>query len=165
MKKVLRKGWLLPILLICLIATGCSTGGSTSKRKNSNLATTVFEMKQDGVEMEIIYTHNGDKVVKQETYSTIEYEPLNISSKEEAEEMFSFVKDEYDVKGITYKADYQEDKMVEKVVVDYEVADLKEVMTLMGTITDGSEEDRVVKYISMKQSKEMLLEQGYTEKK
>ncbi|MBL1224953.1 YehR family lipoprotein [Enterococcus sp. BWR-S5] len=164
-----QKNWVLwlSLLVVCLIATACSSGEKDSSKKSgtgNGVTTTVFEADLNGVQTEMIYYHKGDKVVKQETNSTINYETLGIESKEEAEEMFSFVKDEYDITGVTYEADYQETKMVEKVSVDYDKADIEEVMSLMGSMTDQEDEGKAVKYISMKQSKEFLLEQGFKEK-
>ncbi|MBP1046578.1 YehR family protein [Enterococcus sp. BWM-S5] len=171
MKAKRRSGLLgLMLLVVCLLAAACSSGGAAtskdgSKSKDDGLSTTVFEANVNGVETEMTYTHKGDKVVKQETHSVIQYESLGVSSKEEAEEMFSFVAEEYDIDGVTYEVDYQEEEMTESVTVDYEKADIQEVMSLMGTLNDQEEEGQKVKYISMKQSKELLLEQGYTEKK
>ncbi|WP_086349657.1 DUF1307 domain-containing protein [Candidatus Enterococcus clewellii] len=168
--KMKQRNWLLGLMLlvVCLMVAACSSGGSTSskkEKKDDGLSTTVFEADLDGVITEMTYTHKGDKVVKQESHSVLKYETLGIESKEEAEEMFSFVKDEYDIEGVTYKSEFSDTEMTEDVTVDYEKADIQEVMTLMGTINDQEDENQKVKYISMKQSKELLLEQGFKEKK
>lgn len=158
------------LLVVCLVAAACSSGESDSvkkesKSKDSGLTTSVFEADLNGVKTEMTYTHKGDKVVKQETYSVVDYDALGIETKEEAEEMFSFVKDEYDIEGVTYKSEYKDTEMIENVIVDYEKADIQEVMALLGALNDQEDDSQKVKYISMKQSKEMLLEQGFTEKK
>lgn len=165
-----QKNWLVGfmLLVVCLVVAACSSGESGSVKKeskDSGLTTSVFEADLNGVKTEMTYTHKGDKVVKQETYSIVDYDALGIETKEEAEEMFSFVKDEYDIEGVTYKSEYKDTEMIENVIVDYEKADIQEVMALLGALNDQEDDSQKVKYISMKQSKEMLLEQGFTEKK
>lgn len=163
MKKVMRKvGLLASVLTIGVLLVGCSGSEEEVSKKEAKVFTSVFEMNTDGMEKTITYTYEEDKVLKQSSISIVAYESMGVSTKEEAEQLYSFVKDEYDIKGVTYSIDYQEKQMIEEVDVDYEQADMQEVLSVMGVLTDGTEAD--VEYISMKQSEEFLLEQGYKKK-
>ena len=63
------------------------------------------------------------------------------------------------VDGLEEKIDFQDDKAVETLSIDYTKADKSKLNNIQGITIDGDSKD-----ISMKKSEEHLLSQGFTKK-
>lgn len=125
------------------------------------LKTATFEIEQNGVKIQMVYSYMGDLVLKQTTTSIGNYAAMGIDSKEQAQEALASVVEQFsNVKGVTHTIDYQEDQLIESTEVDYSKADLQEVAKLTGSIVDEGSEN--AKFVSMSQSEKLLLDSGYT---
>lgn len=125
---------------------------------NSDDNTVTLQTEQNGVIMKIAYKGDGDEVIEQTADNVMPYEALNVTTKEEAQKILAPVVGEYaKVKGITHNMDYQDDKVVESLKIDYEIADPEEVSQLVGTTFEGD----ISEGISLKKSVEALQAQGF----
>ncbi len=125
---------------------------------NSKENVVTLQTEQDGVIIELTYKANGDKVVEQTAKNVLPYESIGVTTPEEAEEVLAdFIAGYDDTEGVTHNMDYQDDKVIETLTINYETADLNEVNKLSGASFEGD----VDKGISLKKSVEMLEEQGY----
>lgn len=122
---------------------------------------TVFEMKEEGFVSEITYVSKGDKVKKQLTKTTMDYEYLGLSSKDEAKE-FVELQDNMleDVKGVKHKINYKDDHLVEDIEINMETIDFE----VLNDLTGGEVGDDV-DFISLKESTKLIEQQGFTKKK
>ena len=151
MKKV---SGFIAILALALIFTGCG-GGSKSTR--------TFELDQEGIKTTLVYTYEGDKVIRQTAKNVIQYDLLGINSKEEAQEIFDPVTELFQgYAGLTHKIEYFDVNSIETIIVDYEILNFDEVRHLPGMLFD---EDAETKGISMEESAKLLEGQGFTEVK
>nr|WP_300006379.1 DUF1307 domain-containing protein [Tissierella sp.] len=142
----------ISIVAILLVITGCS-GGSADTR--------TFELEKDGVKTTMVYTYEGDKVIKQSTENIIQYDLIGITTKEEAKAIFDPLVQEFqNLDGLTHSLDYSDERAVENLLVDYEKADFAKLRNLPGMSFDG---DAETKGISMKKSAELLKSQGFKE--
>ena len=90
------------------------------------------------------------------------YTSLGVTTKEDAQAILDPIAAEYQGHdGLTEKIDYKEDHLVEVVEIDYSVVNVEEIRDIAGMVFEGD----VSNGISLKRSEEMLLEQGFTEKK
>ncbi|MEI3606356.1 YehR family protein [Pseudogracilibacillus sp. SE30717A] len=125
---------------------------------NSKENIVTLQTEQDGVISELTYKANGDKVTEQTAKNVLPYESIGVTTSEEAKEVLDDLIVGYDdTEGVTHNMDYQDDKVIETLTIDYETADLNEVNKLSGASFEGD----VDKGISLKKSVEMLQEQGY----
>lgn len=149
----IKKTLLLVLALIpFLVLTACSVKTETSSFQNFNDA---------GFDSRLVYHHQKDKVVKQTTQNTITYSFLGAKNKDEAKTAIASLTDSSayeNLKGVTYKIEYKDDRVVEKISVDYEKADLKEVAPVVGMSASEAEK---VDYISLKESTKMLKSAKY----
>ena len=144
----------ISLLVLLLVLTGCAS---------EDLSTRTFELEQNGVKTTMIYYFDGDKVKKQTTENVIDYAVAGLTSKEEAEAIFGPIVAEFqNIKGLTHQIEYGDTQTIEKMSVDYEAVDFAQMRTLPGMSFDGNAES---KGISMKQSAEMIEQQGFTEVK
>lgn len=151
MKKI--RGFIL-ILILALFLTACSTGTESTR---------TFVLEKDGVKTTMVYTFKGDKVSKQTTENVIQYDLVGISSKEEAQELFDPMSEQFqNFDGLTQSMEYYDTNAIENLIIDYTVVDFDEVKHLPGMSFD---QEAKVKGISMKKSAELLESQGFTEVK
>lgn len=149
MKKL--PGFIL-ILVLALFLTAC---GSESTR--------TFALKQDGITTTMVYTTKGDKVTKQTTENIVQYDLAGITSKEQAQEIFAPLVEQFqDIKGITHQLEYEDSKAIETLAIDYEIADYDDIKNLPGMEFSKDPKDQGV---SMKKSIEILEKQGFKEVK
>ena len=138
------------IMVLALFLTAC---GSESTR--------TFELEQNGVITTMVYTTKGDKVTKQSTENIIQYDLAGIPSKEEAQELFAPLVEQFqDIDGITHNLEYEDTKAIETLTIDYEVAEYDDIKSLPGM---EFTEDPKDKGVSMKKSLEILESQGFKE--
>lgn len=120
--------------------------------------TVTLKIEQEGVVSELTYTANGDKVTEQTANNEITYESLGVTNSEEAEEVLAeFVEGYGDTAGVTHSMDYQEDKAIETLTINYETADLEAVSELNGSTFEGD----LSQGISLKNSVNLLLQEGF----
>lgn len=135
-------------LLVSIVMVAC----------NSDDNTVTLQTEQNGVTIKITYKADGDKVVEQTANNVMPYKAVGVTTKEEAEQMFAQVVGEYEkVEGITHNMDYQDDKVIESLKIDYEKADPEEVSQLVGTTFEGD----ISEGISLEKSVEALKKQGF----
>lgn len=117
-----------------------------------------LETEENGVVMRITYTADGDKVTKQTADNVLPYAALNVTTPEEAEEALAEIVAGFQgIEGVTHSMDYQDDKVIETLTVDYEKADMKDVSELTGSSFEGD----VSQGVSLTRSVEMLQQQGF----
>lgn len=146
------KKWMIFCLTLLMSFTLVACN-SDSKEK-----TVTLQSEQNGVIMKLTYKADGDKVIEQTADNIMPYESIGVTTPEEAEEVLAeFVADYEEAKGITHTIDYQDDKVVETLTINYETADLDEVSRLSGASFEGD----ISEGISLKRSVDMLQEQGF----
>lgn len=124
-------------------------------------STRTFEMENNGIVTTMVYTTEGDKVTKQSTENLIQYDLAGIESKEQAQELFDPLIGEFQgIEGITHQMEYEEDKAVETMEIDYETVDFDEIENLPGMSFSDDPKDNGV---SMEKSLEILESQGFKE--
>lgn len=133
---------------------------ASSEEEAAALKTATFEIEQNGINIQMVYSYIEDIVLKQSTKSTGNYAAMGIESKEQAQEALAEIEEQFsNVEGVTHSIDYQDDQLIENTEVDYSKADLQEITKLTGSMVDGSENAKIV---SMSQSEKLLLDNGYT---
>ncbi|MFD1417100.1 YehR family lipoprotein [Oceanobacillus jeddahense] len=121
--------------------------------------TVTLQGEQNGVVLEITYVAEGDEVVEQSTESEIPYSSLMVTTKEEAQAILDpIVAEIQGTEGLEHNIDYQDDKAIETMTIDYTSADLSEISALPGSNFEGSEDADMV---SLEQSVEMMESQGF----
>lgn len=124
-------------------------------------STRTFELENNGIVTTMVYTMEGDKVTEQSTENLIEYEAAGIASKEQAQEVFDPLIEQFQgIEGITHNMEYDEEKAVETLEIDYEAVDFDEIENLPGMSFSDDPRDNGV---SMEKSVEILESQGFKE--
>lgn len=149
MKKTIGLIW---VLITVFLFVGCSTQAESTR---------IFEVEGGGVKITMVYTFKGDKVIKQSTENIIQYDLAGISSKEELQGILDpLVKQYQNVKGLTHSIEYSDTEAIEKLEINYELANLKEITLLPGM---DFEAEGDFEFVSMKKSAEMLKGNGFKE--
>lgn len=152
LKKVLLA---FAMLFVVVLSTACSSNDATS--------TKTFVLDKNGLKTTVVYTYieKEDKVIKQVTTNEGLYASLN-RSKEDIQKILDSIAEKYQgIDGIKQSIDYQEDKFIETIEVDYENLDYEKSKVVMGT---NFQDPKKVK-ISLKKSEETLIKAGYQEQK
>lgn len=152
LKKVLLA---FAMLFVVVLSTACSSNDATS--------TKTFVLDKNGLKTTVVYTYieKEDKVIKQVTTNEGLYANLN-RSKEDIQKILDSIAEKYQgIDGIKQSIDYQEDKFIETIEVDYENLDYEKSKVFMGT---NFQDPKKVK-ISLKKSEETLIKAGYQEQK
>ena len=152
LKKVLLA---FAMLFVVVLSTACSSNDATS--------TKTFVLDKNGLKTTVVYTYieKEDKVIKQVTTNEGLYANLN-RSKEDTQKILDSIAEKYQgIDGIKQSIDYQEDKFIETIEVDYENLDYEKSKVVMGT---NFQDPKKVK-ISLKKSEETLIKAGYQEQK
>ena len=146
MKRILTI--LSAVLLIFLAACSSSKDGSKT-----------YVLEKSGVKTEITVYYESDKVTKQTTVNTMDYEKMAVT-KDELKDVAMPVSEKYQgIDGVEQKIVFDDDKAVETLSIDYTKADKSKLNNIQGITIDGDSKD-----ISMKKSEEHLLSQGFTKK-
>lgn len=123
---------------------------------------TTFTQSQNGVEMTLIYTAVGDRVIKQTTQNVIDYQAAGFADKAQAQEILDPMLDQSSgIEGYDQSIEYGETSAVEEVSVDYQVVDMSDLEGLPGF--EGSGNMGVADFISLSESRKLLEQQGFTE--
>jgi len=145
MKRILT---ILSAILLIFVA-GCSS-------KNGSKT---FVSEKSGVKTEITVYYEGDKVTKQTTIDTMNYEQMAVT-KDEFKDMAMPISEKYQgIDGVEQKIVFDDDKAVETLTIDYTKVDLKKLKDLPGMDIDSD-----VESVSLKNTEESLLSQGFTKK-
>ena len=145
MKRILT---ILSAVLLIFVA-GCSS-------KNGSKT---FVSEKSGVKTEITVYYEGDKVTKQTTIDTMNYEQMAVT-KDEFKDMAMPISEKYQgIDGVEQKIVFDDDKAVETLTIDYTKVDLKKLKDLPGMDIDSD-----VESVSLKNTEESLLSQGFTKK-
>lgn len=143
---------LLTVLVLALFLTACG----------DEEATRTFVIESDGVLTTMVYTSTDDKVTKQSTENIIRYDLSGLSSKEEAQQIFDPMIEQFqNIKGIAHTMKYEDSKAIETLSIDYKAVNFDDIEGLPGM---SFSEDPRENGISMEKSAELLLSQGFTEK-
>lgn len=146
MKRILT---ILSAVLLIFVA-GCSS-------KNGSKT---FVSEKSGVKTEITVYYEGDKVTKQTTIDTMNYEQMAVT-KDEFKDMAMPISEKYQgIDGVEQKIVFDDDKAVETLTIDYTKVDLKKLKDLPGMDIDSD-----VESVSLKNTEESLLSQGFKAKK
>ena len=146
MKRILT---ILSAVLLIFLA-GCSSSKDGSK---------TYVLEKSGVKTEITVYYESDKVTKQTTVNTMDYEKMAVT-KDELKDVAMPVSEKYQgIDGVEQKIVFDDDKAVETLTINYTKVDLKKLKDLPGMDIDTD-----VESVSLKDTEESLLSQGFTKK-
>ena len=135
------------VLLIFLAGCSSKDGSKT------------YVLEKSGVKTEITVYYESDKVTKQTTVNTMNYEKMAVT-KDELKDVAMPVSEKYQgIDGVEQKIVFDDDKAVETLTIDYTKVDLKKLKDLPGMDIDTD-----VESVSLKDTEESLLSQGFTKK-
>ena len=145
MKRILT---ILSAVLLIFLA-GCSSKDGSK----------TYVLEKSGVKTEITVYYESDKVTKQTTVNTMDYEKMAVT-KDEFKDMAMPISEKYQgIDGVEQKIVFDDDKAVETLTIDYTKVDLKKLKDLPGMDIDTD-----VESVSLKNTEESLLSQGFTKK-
>ena len=145
MKRILT---ILSAILLFFLA-GCSSKDGSK----------TYVLEKSGVKTEITVYYESDKVTKQTTVNTMDYEKMAVT-KDELKDVAMPVSEKYQgIDGVEQKIVFDDDKAVESLTIDYTKVDLKKLKDLPGMDIDTD-----VESVSLKDTEESLLSQGFTKK-
>ena len=145
MKRILT---ILSAVLLIFLA-GCSSKDGSK----------TYVLEKSGVKTEITVYYESDKVTKQTTVNTMDYEKMAVT-KDELKDVAMPVSEKYQgIDGVEQKIVFDDDKAVETLTIDYTKVDLKKLKDL-----PGMDIDTHVESVSLKDTEESLLSQGFTKK-
>ena len=145
MKRILT---ILSAVLLIFLA-GCSSKDGSK----------TYVLEKSGVKTEITVYYENDKVTKQTTVNTMNYEKMAVT-KDELKDVAMPVSEKYQgIDGVEQKIVFDDDKAVETLTIDYTKVDLKKLKDLPGMDIDTD-----VESVSLKDTEESLLSQGFTKK-
>ena len=145
MKRILT---ILSAILLIFLA-GCSSKDGSK----------TYVLEKSGVKTEITVYYESDKVIKQTTVNTMDYEKMAVT-KDELKDVAMPVSEKYQgIDGVEQKIVFDDDKAVETLTIDYTKVDLKKLKDLPGMDIDTD-----VESVSLKDTEESLLRQGFTKK-
>lgn len=145
MKRILT---ILSAVLLIFLA-GCSSKDGSK----------TYVLEKSGVNTEITVYYESDKVTKQTTVNTMDYEKMAVT-KDELKDVAMPVSEKYQgIDGVEQKIVFDDDKAVETLTIDYTKVDLKKLKDLPGMDIDTD-----VESVSLKDTEESLLSQGFTKK-
>lgn len=145
------KGFII-IIVVTLLLAGCNAKSESTR---------TFILDEGGIKVTMVYTYKGDQVIKQSAENIIQYDLAGISSKEELQGLLDpIVKQYQNVKGLTHTIVYSDTEAIEELEINYETANLKEIIELPGM---DFEAEGDFEFISMKKSAEMLISNGFIE--
>lgn len=145
MKRILT---ILSAILLIFLA-GCSSKDGSK----------TYVLEKSGVKTEITVYYESDKITKQTTVNTMNYEKMAVT-KDELKDVAMPVSEKYQgIDGVEQKIVFDDDKAVETLTIDYTKVDLKKLKDLPGMDIDTD-----VESVSLKDTEESLLSQGFTKK-
>jgi len=156
MKNLRRILLTITMLFVVVLTAACS--------KKDEYATKVFYLEKNGLKTTITYTYDEkeDKIIKQETKNEGIYSEFRPgSSKEDVQKLLDPIAAKYQgITGLKESIEYQDDKFIETLEVDYENIDFEKAKTVFGPSFQDPKKVRV----SMKKTEDSLTKAGYTVK-
>lgn len=141
------------IAMLALVLTACSGGGEREEA--------TFTSNTGGVESTLVYYAEDDEVYRQTTRNVINYEEAGIDE-ETARELLEPLMEQFQgIDGLEHSIEFGATEAIEEMDVDYNTASMSEISQLLGSSFSGDVDDNT--RLSLEQSREMLLSQGYTE--
>lgn len=126
--------------------------------QSANESTTTLVAEENGLTVEITLIAEGDEIIRQNSKNEISYESLGVNSPEEAEDMLAEYMVGYDTtEGITHQVDYQNERVIETVEVDFKTIDVEEASQLAGSFFQGDPSEG----ISLEATVELMQELGF----
>lgn len=123
---------------------------------------TAFTTSQNGAEMTLTYTAVGDEVIKQTASNVLDYEAAGLGDKEQAQALLEpHIVEPGEIEGYEQVVEFGETAATEEITIDYEVIDMADLNGLPGF--EGSGDLGEADYISLEESRDLLLQAGYTE--
>jgi len=108
--------------------------------------------------MEIVFTAENDLIIKQRIKNVTAYKDLEISSKKEAEELLEEDIDQFkNVGGLKHDYSFNNDALIEELIIDHEKVDIKKINNLTDSIFDYEFKKRT----SLKESIDELETEGF----
>ena len=136
----------------------CSGGSKLKDKDLSKAQTKVFLKEVGGGIIELKYYYEGDKVIRQTAHSEIPYTAYGLSTKEEVEKKVEPIIKQYKgLKGVEHKIVFENDRVIEDIIVDYDDIEYDKVKNIPGINLSGNTKDGV----SMAASESMLLSDGF----
>ena len=151
MKNLRRILLTITMLFVVVLTAACS--------KKDQYATKVFYLEKNGLKTTITYTYDEkeDKIIKQETKNEGIYSEFRpVASKEDVPIAAKY----QGITGLKESIEYQDDKFIETLEVDYENIDFEKAKTVFGPNFQDPKKVRV----SMKKTEDSLTKAGYTVK-
>ena len=133
------------VLCLCLLLVGCSNKETT----------TVCAFTQENVKIVNTIVAQEDKVIKQTLENEIHYKNLELT-KEDVVELANEYVESYDLEGLNYSFEVNEEHLLETITVDYSIVDIQELMNI-GFIESVDD----AKYISLKETLTTLKDTGF----
>lgn len=149
MKNIFSKIIAISLALI-FVLVGCASSQEQQKK---------FKLETNELKIVATYFAKGDKVYKQEAQSEVYYAASGLESKAQAEELLAErVKPITDVKGVTHKVEFLEDKLVETMIIMYDELDYEKAVNYPAI---GVTEENAKRGVSLKASEELLTQSGF----
>ena len=123
MKKIIS---IISAILLIFVA-GCS-----AKEQSST-----YVLEKNGVKIELTYYHDGDKVLRQTANNTMNYKEMGATKDQVKQALEPMAKQYQGVDGLEEKIDFQDDKAVETLSIDYTKADKSKLNNIQGITVDG----------------------------
>ncbi len=155
---------MMTVLILALAGCGKKTEGDTANNKDGQTTsqnvsgTKTFVSKEEGFTSEVTYSYADGKVTNLSMENTSSYDYLDVANQYEAQQLMQNTVNSYaNIEGVRYDIEYGEKELLEKLMVDCNVAKLDDIRGIPGIAIDGDK-------ISMEKSEAMLAEAGYTMK-
>ena len=130
-----------------------------NRSSTGNEQVVTYEKSSDGITISLTYYAKGDRVYKQTAKNIIPYSALGVETEEKAREILDAqMASVPQITGYDDTLDYEDDKVIETVSIDYDVVDIEQVKDVAGTYFDGDLENG----ISLSKSTKWLEESGFT---
>lgn len=127
----------------------------------SETETRSFITEAEGASITLDFTYKDDYVLSQKAKSEMTYAALGFESREQAEKELKESTEAYEgLDGVTYHADFQDDKIIEETEIIFDELDYEKTKDIPGLLFEGDPKDG----ISMEKSADLLLTYGFTEK-
>lgn len=155
--------------LIALTVSACSGLGDSGNGgpgilPAENETVHVFNQSDAAVDMTLTYYAVGDVVTKQTTVNVINYAGAGLADADAARALLDpLVESFQNVVGLDHSIVYGDTTATETLAIDYEVADIVEISNLTGSTFEGVVDSNT--RLSLEQSRQMLLANGFTEVK
>lgn len=145
-------------LLFCIVAL---LFVSTLTACNKKVEEASFESNQNGITTTVTYQYLDDIVKKQSTKTVIPYSVAKVKDAEEAKKVLSKTANEFKgIKGLEYNLNFEADKVIEDITVDYSKADIKEI-TKLSNFSSSDSVNSDVQFISFSKSEKFLESKGF----